>query len=68
MTCQPVQRELDAYLDGELERESSMIVHDHLTTCDACRRKLADAEAISRLVRAAPCYSAPDRLRARVMA
>jgi anti-sigma factor (TIGR02949 family) len=68
MSCEHVERDLDTYLDRELDAESAMAVRDHLGRCEACRRKVAEREALGRLVRAAPYYSAPDRLRARVLA
>lgn len=68
MSCEPVARELDPYLDRELDAESSTRVRAHVVGCAACRRELAEREALGRLVRTAPYYSASDRLRARVLA
>jgi anti-sigma factor RsiW len=68
MSCDHVERDLDAYLDRELDAESATLVRHHLSECAACRRQVAEREALSRLVRAAPYYSASDRLRARVVA
>jgi len=68
MSCEHVERDLDAYLDRELETESSSAIRDHLNACASCRRQVAAREALSRLVRAMPYYSPPDRLRARVSA
>jgi mycothiol system anti-sigma-R factor len=68
MSCEHVERELDAYLDRELDTESATAVRVHLSGCAACRRRVGEREALSRLVRAAPYYSAPDRLRTRVLA
>jgi len=68
MSCERVERDLGAYVDRELDVEGSMAIRDHLGTCAACRRQAAEHEALGRLVRAAPYYSAPDRLRARVSA
>jgi anti-sigma factor (TIGR02949 family) len=68
MSCELVERELDAYLDHELDAESSAALRQHVRTCAACGRQLAQREALARLVRGAPYYSAPDRLRARVLA
>jgi anti-sigma factor RsiW len=68
MSCELVERDLDAYLDRELDTESSAAVREHVTMCAACRRQLAEREALASLVRSAPYYSAPDRLRARVSA
>jgi anti-sigma factor (TIGR02949 family) len=68
MSCAPVERDLDAYLDRELDAETSARIGEHVSTCASCRRQLAQREALARLVRGAPYYSAPDRLRARVVA
>ena len=68
MTCEYVERDVDAYLDRELDPAAAMATRVHLTECAACRRRLAERESLSRFVRAAPYYSAPDRLRARVLA
>jgi len=68
MSCEHVERDLDTYLDNELEAATAMDVRGHLNECAACHRRVAEREALGRLVRAAPYYSAPDRLRARVLA
>ena len=68
MSCELVERDLDAYLDRELDAEASAAVREHVRTCAVCRRQLAQRETLSRLVRGAPYYSIPDRLRARVLA
>jgi len=67
MSCEHVERDLDAYLDRELDAATAMEVRGHLGECDACRRLVAEREALGRLVRAAPYYAAPDHLRARVL-
>ena len=68
MSCQHVERDLDAYLDRELDAASSKAVRDHLGNCAACRRHAAEREAVGRLVRAAPHYQVPARLREKVLA
>jgi anti-sigma factor RsiW len=68
MSCAQVEPDLDAYLDRELDEGSSKAVRDHLGECAACRREVAEREALARLVRAAPYYSAPARLRHNVLA
>jgi anti-sigma factor RsiW len=68
MSCEYVERDLDLYLDRELEAAAATAVRVHLSDCAACRRRVAEREALSRLVRAAPYHAAPDRLRARVLA
>lgn len=67
MTCEIVQRDLDAYIDRELDVGLATAVREHLTGCTACRQRVAQREAIGRLVRSVPYHDAPDRLRANVM-
>ena len=66
MICDDVQRDLDPYVDRELAAEAAAAVREHLSTCAQCRQRLADREAVGRLVRSLPYYHAPARLRARV--
>jgi anti-sigma factor RsiW len=66
MTCALVERDLDAYVDRELDDESARRVRDHLDGCASCRERVAERDALGRLVREAQYYPAPDRLRARV--
>ena len=68
MTCEQAARDLDPYVDGELEVESAAAVREHLSGCATCHGKLAERQALSRLVRVAPYHSAPDRLRQQVLA
>jgi len=67
MSCEHVERDLGAYLDRELDVESARAVRDHMRECAACRRQVAEREALGRLVRVVPYYTAPDRLRERVV-
>lgn len=67
MICEVVQRDLDAYLDRELDAASSVAVRDHLGNCAYCQRQVAEREALARVVQCAPHYTAPDRLRRRVL-
>jgi anti-sigma factor RsiW len=64
--CPEVQGLLDAYLDRELEPAQSSSVRDHLEVCATCRQRLADREALGRLIRQVPYYTAPAGLRARL--
>ena len=45
MSCEHVERDLDAYLDRELDTESATAVRVHLSGCAACRRRVAEREA-----------------------
>jgi anti-sigma factor RsiW len=62
--CLEVERLLDAYLDGELGSSESASLQEHIGACPACADRLADREALSRLVRRTPYYTAPEHLRA----
>jgi anti-sigma factor RsiW len=68
MSGEHVGRDLDMYLDRELDAGRTKAIDDHLGACSTCRRVLAEREAINRLVQAAPYYVASERLRARVLA
>ena len=66
MDCREVEGRLGAFLDGELEPAVSTSVRDHVTTCAACRGRLATLESVGRAVHRAPYHQAPDALRARL--
>jgi len=66
VTCEHLEHQLDAYVDRELDAETAAAVRDHLRDCPDCRRHVAEREALSRLLRAVPPFTAPARLRARV--
>ncbi|HEX9366754.1 MAG TPA: anti-sigma factor [Vicinamibacterales bacterium] len=67
MNCDECGRLLDGYVDGELAAADSAALREHLATCAACGRRLSDLESLGRLVRRAPYYEAPDRLRLGVL-
>jgi anti-sigma factor RsiW len=64
VNCPEVGRLLDAYVDDELGRAEADAVRAHLDICPACREQAAAREALGRLIRRLPYYTAPDRLRA----
>jgi len=68
VTCEDIERDLDAYVDRELDSDATAAVREHLGGCAVCGRRVAERQGLSRLVRSAPYYPAPDRLRARVSA
>src|SRR5262249_2157135 len=65
--CAAVEHDLDAYIDRELDAEAAVAVREHLSTCASCRQRVADREALGRLVRSVPNRNAPEPLRARVV-
>jgi anti-sigma factor RsiW len=66
VTCETIQRDVDAYIDRELDAAADGDIRDHLTGCGLCRSRVAERQALSRLLRALPYHEAPDRVRARV--
>ena len=68
MTCAGVERDLDAYVDRELDPASQAAVRRHLRDCLVCQRRADDRAALGRLVRSLPYYTAPDRLRTQALA
>jgi anti-sigma factor RsiW len=66
--CEHVERNVDAYIDRELEPSEASAIREHLAVCGSCRRLVTQREALGRLVRAVPAYEAPARLRAQVVA
>ena len=59
--------QIDAYLDGELDREDASRVEDHLLSCTRCRRSFGIHRAIRSALagRAVPAV-APESLRTRI--
>jgi hypothetical protein len=51
MQCQDIQRNLSAYMDGELDSASARRVDHHLGRCATCRGVAADFRNIDDLVR-----------------
>ena len=68
MTCEIVEPDLDAYIDRELDTGAAHDVSDHLTECALCHNRVAERQALTRLVQSVPYHSAPARLRARISA
>ncbi|HUQ12438.1 MAG TPA: zf-HC2 domain-containing protein [Steroidobacteraceae bacterium] len=68
MNCEAARPQLEAYLDGELDRSSVDALEGHLATCAACRGELASLEELRTALRALPAHHAPADLRARLAA
>jgi anti-sigma factor RsiW len=67
VNCAEAARLLDPYVDGEAGSTESATLQSHCATCAACRQRLVDLESLGRLVRRAPYYQPPARLRARII-
>lgn len=61
-------RDLDLYVEEELDPSARVEVEEHLAGCDGCRRRLASARQFVRHVRAIPRESAAPDLVPRVQA
>lgn len=59
MTCQQVERELSAYLDGELTAAARAGVDAHVAGCSSCRERLAELDKLVRGVGAVARVGAP---------
>jgi anti-sigma factor (TIGR02949 family) len=69
LTCDAARRLVSPYLDGELVGEDRTAFRAHVDFCPACRRVLADEEAVVDAVRRAVVRpQAPPGVRARVEA
>ena len=62
MTCADIQRQLTAYLDGELEGDRGSAVRGHLRGCEACRLAAHDEAALRDGLRALPPLDPPASL------
>jgi len=66
MTCENVERLADAYADGELAFEETLALEAHVEQCQACAARLEQIRTLKDALRAAPYFSAPAALAARV--
>lgn len=62
MTCEETQRELTAYLDGELGIECGRAVRGHLRSCAHCRAAAHDESVLRDGLRSLPPVEAPAQL------
>jgi anti-sigma factor RsiW len=68
MTCEYLDRDVDAYVDRELGAEAEAAVRIHLNGCAACRARVSERQALTRVLRSLPYHEAPLRLRSRISA
>jgi anti-sigma factor RsiW len=67
-TCGTVARLLEAHLDGELDAVKTLEVEEHLAACELCRERTALDDAIRGSLKKAVKATAPDDVRARMLA
>jgi len=58
MSCAEMIERVSAYHDGELSDPERRAVEEHLAGCEACRRRLADYDALDAALRALPDVAA----------
>jgi len=68
MNCEDIERLADAYADGELDLASTLAIEAHVAGCAACTSKLEQVNTVTRALRAAPYFRAPETLAARIRA
>lgn len=60
--CPDIERELSAYLRGDLKPESKKLVREHLDRCIPCRAELARETNLSRTLGSLSLHGAPAEL------
>lgn len=69
MKCDQSRLDVDSYVDGELSAWRRFELRRHLALCPACAARVAEARSLRERIRSeVPRFTAPERLRARVMA
>jgi len=66
VNCNYLDRDLDAYVDGELAAEADAAVRAHIDGCAVCAPRVSDRQALKRALRAVPYHEAPAAARARI--
>lgn len=61
MTCTDFQKQLDDYLDGELQENERKLLEGHLETCLSCNRALLQVRDLVELAHRLPSEIDPDR-------
>src|SRR5678816_2661574 len=68
MTCEETQNLLDACVDGELDRSSTLAIESHLRGCPPCASALASIkQLVSALQKGSLRFSAPQHLKSAVL-
>lgn len=66
--CRPMGLLLGPHLDGQLDPVKTLEVEDHIATCEVCRERLALDRALRGSLKKAVKTTAPDDVRARMLA
>jgi len=66
--CARFNRDLESYVDHELDADAVVTLETHLAQCPTCRARVAEREALGRLIRSTAYHSAPLGLRASIAA
>jgi anti-sigma factor RsiW len=66
MSCTTCQRQLEAYVDGELAAADATQLEAHIGTCSACAGEAALARQIRAKLRSTPAVQCPDHILAAV--
>lgn len=68
MSCEDREKQLPAYLEGDLSSMEMEELRDHLASCENCRKALEDLKKTNRLVRDLAEVSPPPWLKSQIMA
>lgn len=60
MSCEWFLKNIEAYLEGQLERRDQAKMEAHAARCEACRQELEFSKAIARTVQNLPPLSVPE--------
>lgn len=66
--CKQTARLLGAYADGQLDAAKTLEVDDHLASCEICNERIALDRAVRGSLKRTTKTSAPDDVRARMLA
>ena len=65
-TCEQIQTELSAYLDGEIAAGERGALEAHIQSCAACRAAMQDLESVRAALADLPKFKAPPSLASRI--
>jgi len=67
MSCHEIEKELSAYLDGELPPKEADRVREHIAKCPACARELERLRRVIETMRELPAVPAPKGLKEKIL-